>query len=133
MKVVALACAIVALAVVIGSVGGGNDQQASDPAPSSAAPTPAAESPPDGAIGHSDVASGEWPLTVSDGVVRCEGSGGIGSVIFTAPDGTDYAVNGTAKGFHRELPEIDAIWKKPDRYGLRIDMSPIIDKGLELC
>jgi hypothetical protein len=123
--------ATIAVVLVISSIGGGGDgKQASE---SGAAPVTDSPSLPDGSIGRADVARGEWPLTVNDGVVRCEGSDGIGSVIFTAPNGTEYAVNGTAKGAHRELREIDAIWKKPDRYGLRISMGPIIDKGLALC
>lgn len=82
----------------------------------------------------SDFPKGEWPLTVSKGVVRCEGSDGSGSVIFRAPDGTDYAVNGTAKAVKQDLPEIAAIWKKdPDVPGTRINIGPVIDRGLELC
>lgn len=72
----------------------------------------------------------EWPLTVPYGVVRCDSS----SVIFTDPDGNDYAVNGTAQSHHPELPDIDPIWAKdPAVKGLKIDISPVIDKGLELC
>jgi hypothetical protein len=48
-----------------------------------------------------------WPLTVDRGVLRCE----VGShVVFRTMDGTDYAVNGSAKGTRRFQP-IEAIWK----------------------
>ena len=64
------------------------------------------------------MAKGEWPLTVSGCVERCEGRSGAGSVIFRSPDGTGYAVNGTAKALKPELPDIEAVWRKPDKYGL---------------
>lgn len=72
----------------------------------------------------------DWPLTVDSVVVRCDGQ----SVIVRAPDGTDYAVNGTAQTQHPDLPKIDPIWAPdPDMQGLKIDIGPIIDKGLDLC
>lgn len=54
--------------------------------------------------------------------------------LVTAPDGTQYAVNGAAQTQYTELPDITPIWP-PDPYvkGLKIDISPIIDKGLILC
>lgn len=70
--------------------------------------------------------SREWPFTVDEGVLRCEGS----SVIFRA-EGTDYAVNGTARS---EYPGIEPIWKKdPDVPGTRINIGDVLDRGLELC
>lgn len=49
----------------------------------------------------------KWPLTVSSGHLSClPGS----EVIFYAPDGTVYAVNGSARGTKRWQP-IDPIWK----------------------
>ncbi len=70
-----------------------------------------------------------WPLTVTSGVVRCEGAG---EVYFEA-QGTTYAVNGLALGRDR-APEIDRIWAPdPELKGLKIDIGPIIDKGLDLC
>lgn len=55
-------------------------------------------------------------------------------MIFRAPDGTDYAVNGTALTVEPDLPKIDAIWKNdPDVPGTRINIGPVIDKGLSLC
>lgn len=121
--------AIVALVLAIGAAGCGEDSSTSGQAPAKeqAAPDP-------GALAVSDFPKGEWPLTVSKGVVRCEGSDGSGSVIFRAPDGMDYAVNGTAMTVKQDLPNIEAIWKKdPDVPGTRINIGPVIDKGLELC
>lgn len=71
----------------------------------------------------------DWPLTVPYGVVTCEDD----AVIFAAPDGARYAVNGTALTF-TDLPKINPIWKPdPDVKGLKIDISPVIDRGLTLC
>jgi hypothetical protein len=76
----------------------------------------------------------DWPLTVDRGTLSCDGSG----VIFTTGEGDEYGVNGTAKGLG--YPEIDPIWKENDSYDLpgdgpplRVDISPLIDRGLELC
>ena len=83
-------------------------------------------------LSKADVPKGRWPLTVSEGVVRCEGSGGIGSVIFRTAEGEDYGVNGTA--LSRGLPGIEPIWKKdPAVPGTRINISPVLDRGLKLC
>lgn len=75
-----------------------------------------------------------WPLTVDQGVLSCDGSG----VIFTTPEGDEYGVNGTAKGLG--YPEIDPIWKEDRSYDLpgdgpplRVDISALIDRGLEIC
>ena len=93
---------------------------------------PASEEPGTLRISATDVPRGDWPLTVQEGVLRCEGSGGIGAVVFRTPDGTDYGVNGTALG--QGFPRIDAIWKKdPDIPGTRINIGPVLDRGLELC
>ena len=71
--------------------------------------------------------SSEWPLTVDEGVLRCEGS----SVVFRTPEGDDYAVNGTARA---EYPDIEPIWKSdPAVPGTRINIGDLLDRGLELC
>lgn len=73
-----------------------------------------------------------WPLTVKSGTVHCSGD----AVTF-ATDGANgriYAVNGTALGRYPNMPKIRAIWRKdPSIPGARIDISPIIDRGLKLC
>ena len=72
-----------------------------------------------------------WPFTVSSGTIGCDDAGGV---TFTPDaDGAIYAVNGTAIGEHK-YHKIEAIWKKNRAIpGTRIDISPIIDKGLKLC
>src|SRR4051812_25008227 len=70
-----------------------------------------------------------WPLTVDSGELACEGL----AVTFKAPDGTKYAVNGTARS-RTSLPKIDRIWADaPDNTGAKINIGPLIDAGLELC
>lgn len=71
----------------------------------------------------------DWPLTVSHGELRCEEPS---AVVFTAPDGTEYGVNGmaTTQGY----AEIDPIWRRdPSGIVPRMDIGPLIDRGLELC
>lgn len=68
-----------------------------------------------------------WPLTVPYAVVDCQGT----SVTLTAPDGTRYAVNGTARS-QTSLPDVDPIWADAG-YGLKKNISPIIDHGLAMC
>lgn len=82
-----------------------------------------------GELRKSDFPKGVWPVTVNSGVVKCDG----GAVTFTA-NGTTYAVNGTAMDTNPNMSRIDPIWKKdPAGYGLKIDISPILDTGLRLC
>lgn len=73
----------------------------------------------------------KWPFSVSEGTLRCEGSGGAGAVTFEA-GGKVYGVNGTAKG--RGLPGIEPIWLDDSSgLGLKKSVGPIIDRGLQLC
>jgi hypothetical protein len=70
----------------------------------------------------------EWPLTVDGGDLRCEN----GAVVFEGDDGGLYAVNGTAKA--NGTPGIEPIWADdPDLPGVKINIGPLIDRGLELC
>lgn len=70
---------------------------------------------------------GPWPLTVPEGVLRCRNM----AVTFTAPDGTTYAVNGTARS---KYPGLEPIWKPhPEVSGARMDIGPLLNKGLTLC
>jgi len=53
-------------------------------------------------------------------------------VLFEAPDGTTYGLNGTAQTMG--YPGIDPIWKPdPLGYGLKINIGALMDRGLELC
>ncbi|KGJ80407.1 hypothetical protein GY21_02855 [Cryobacterium roopkundense] len=79
----------------------------------------------------------DWPLTTPYVVVRCEEKTVDGRslqlVTLDTPDGTEYAVNGTARD-HTDLPDISPMWAAdPDVDGLKIDISPVIDAGLGLC
>jgi hypothetical protein len=81
-------------------------------------------------VSRSDFGS-SWPLTVDSGTLRCEGQKGAGAVVINA-DGTDYAVNGTAKG--QGYADIDPVWADdPELAGLKISIGPLIDRGLSLC
>ena len=76
-----------------------------------------------------------WPFTISRGTLSCTPSGKFGIVTFTA-NGKTYAVNGIAKGHAKQngWREIDEIWKvNPSFPGTKINMHPIIEKGLSLC
>lgn len=83
-----------------------------------------------------DEVGNDWPLTVDHGTVRFEPPG---HVVFIAPDGTEYAVNGFAKT--KGYEDIAPIWRDdPDpcwdfldadeRPKLSID--PILSVGLAL-
>ncbi len=78
----------------------------------------------------------KWPLLVSKGKLNCEGAGSNhGAVTFKAA-GETYAVNGIAlsRAKKRGWKKIDEIWKdNPDVPGLKMDLTPIIEKGLSLC
>jgi hypothetical protein len=69
----------------------------------------------------------QWPFTVEQGVLQGRG---WGSVTFKAR-GEEYAVNGVAKG--RGFKDIDAIWANDSETGLKKNIGPIIERGLELC
>ncbi len=87
---------------------------------------------PSARLSMSDVPQGEWPLTVSEGEVRCEVRDGVEGVIFRTPDGKDYLVNETAQS--RGLPGIDPIWKQdPEVPGTHVNIAPVLDRGLKLC
>ncbi|WP_231918869.1 MULTISPECIES: YebY family protein [unclassified Leifsonia] len=78
-----------------------------------------------------------WPLTVPYVIVGCKSitAGGqrLHVVSVTDPDGKTYAGNGSAKD-HTDLPAIDPIWAPdPDVGGLKVDNTPVVDAGLELC
>lgn len=75
-----------------------------------------------------------WPLTVKDGILRCEeGFGSPYPVTFEDADGNTYAVNGTAKS-RTDLPDVAAIWAdNPGNPGAKIDIGGLINAGLALC
>lgn len=73
----------------------------------------------------------QWPLTIPQGQLRCES---VAWVLLEA-DGVTYAVNGTARGHAKRAGWADAndIWRdSPSGYG-KVLMTPLIDRGLQLC
>lgn len=69
-----------------------------------------------------------WPFTVARGLLSCRDS----AVTFTAR-GRIYGINGTALG--RGFKRVDPIWRKSSDplAGPRINIGPILDRGLKLC
>lgn len=79
----------------------------------------------------------EWPLTVPYGVVKCQNReiGGLELQVITFTDSTKkaWAVNGTART-HTDYPDIDPIWADdPELEGAKVNISPVIDAGMEIC
>jgi len=111
----------------------------SDTSPSApinaSAPTKADATRPFGYI-RSEELGDRWPLTVPAGQLRCDSSGPrTGQVVFVVNSATD-AINGfarsqiKAKGWR----EVDPIWRdNPAIPGSKIDISPLIERGLSLC
>lgn len=98
------------------------------PAPKPKPPTKApAQAKNEATISAKDLGS-EWPFTVASGTLKCTDN----AITFTA-GGKTYGVNGTATG-RDNLPPIDPIWKpNPDIPGTKVNVGPVIDRGLELC
>lgn len=95
-------------------------------------PSPQVSSPRTARIGTWSIPKPDWPLTVSEGVVRCQERAGRPVVTFVTPDARVYGVNGAAVS--RGLPRIDPIWRRdPDLPGGRADISPLLEQGLRLC
>lgn len=68
-----------------------------------------------------------WPFTTSNGILKCENK----AITFRTNTRT-YGINGTAQG--RGFPGPEAVWKvDPSVPGKRMDIGPILDKGLSLC
>lgn len=69
----------------------------------------------------------EWPLTVDDGVLRCES----GLRLVFEWEGETYALNGLAGSDYQPL---NSLWDdNPSVSGLKKDLSPLIDDAMELC
>jgi ABC-type Fe3+-hydroxamate transport system substrate-binding protein len=84
--------------------------------------------PPRGHITRAQL-SVSWPLTVDEGVLHCQGDG----VTFEAPDGTVYALNGTARR-RKAGKDVTPIWAdNPSAPGKKMNMEPLIAQGLNLC
>lgn len=74
----------------------------------------------------------DWPLTVDEAKVRCEGA----MAVVVEADGETYALNGVAR--QAGYPNVDPIWRDhpdvPDGMDpWKVNIGPLIDLGLELC
>ena len=70
----------------------------------------------------------KWPLTVSEGILECKRPS---RVIFRSK-GNAYAVNGMAGS--AGYANIRPIWRNnPDIPGTKINIGPLIRRGLTLC
>ena len=78
------------------------------------------------AVSRSDFGA-TWPLTVESGTLRCEPPG---AVIFRAPDGKDYGVNGLAAS----AADIGPIWAAdPSGISPKMNLGPLLTAGQALC
>jgi hypothetical protein len=74
-----------------------------------------------------------WPLRVSHGYMRCDHWPGVFDmgrvIVFTAPDGGEYAVNDAAHavGYRKLRP----LLRDPERP--RLARHPLVERGLTLC
>lgn len=129
-KVTALIVASIVGLACLQSCGGGSDE--SDEQVSTATPTVTvgAAGGDSHTLAVTSTRFGEWPFTVAAGTLRCR----LGSeVTFEAPDGAEYAVNGTAKD--AGYPSIEPIWADDENLGngLKVNISEVLDKGRTLC
>jgi hypothetical protein len=71
----------------------------------------------------------KWPLTVNKGTLHCEPPTRI---VFTAPDGQKYGVNGSASNDYISILEIT---KETENMGVnfKMDASILIEEGMKLC
>lgn len=71
----------------------------------------------------------KWPLTVDKGTLHCEPPTRI---VFTAPDGQKYGVNGSAQNDYMTIIEIT---KYTENMGqkFKLDPSILIEEGMKLC
>ena len=130
MRVLLVALALMAVVASLSGCGSDNGaaaDQATEEQPAETA-EPVEEAEP-GTITRAQFGDA-WPFTVDEGVLRCEGEGGVGAVIFEA-EGTEYGVNGVAKS--QGYADVEPIWADDPSIGAKKNIGPIIDRGLELC
>jgi hypothetical protein len=78
---------------------------------------------------------GRWPFTVPSGTLACtRADSGAGMITFGA-DGKTYAVNGPAaeEADPRGWLPLKEIWKSSPGSANKMNLGPIILKGLPLC
>lgn len=113
----------------------------STPAPLiTASPPPSATvvTRPAGAVSRAEFGD-KWPLSVESGEMRCVNrtAPGYGQVVFIS-GGVTYAINGTARTAAAKNGWVDLstspIWlNNPSIPGAKIDISPLLNRGLALC
>ena len=72
----------------------------------------------------------EWPFTVDSGVIACNHPSS--AVVFFTNEKI-YAVNGVAKGEKRYADVREILRDHPSVAGSKVDIGPILDRGLKLC
>ena len=91
-------------------------------------------------VANRDTWSGTWPLTIDSGMLTCTKvlrAGGRAAVYITTRNGDMWPLNGVAKAHHSSFgakPDITPIWRNnPDIPGTKVNIGPLIQKGLRLC
>lgn len=100
----------------------------------SVAPTTSAggSNRPAGLVERATWSDGLWPFTVDTATLQCT-KGADGERVTVVADREMYALNGTAKAA-KLWPSFDPIWlDNPNVPGLKVDISPMITRGLSLC
>ena len=105
--------------------------------------------PHPGAVSTDTWTDGDWPLTIDGGLLTCTEFRLRGqkqqAVFITDQDGEMWPLNGTAKSYHARFgakPAVEPIWRVDQKLmdafpnseaTFRIDIGPIIKRGLSLC
>src|SRR6266511_3593490 len=122
---------LVAIAVGILFITSGNESPSDTGTPASHSGAP--EAPGQSPLIVERTAFGDaWPFTVERGVISCVGAG---EVLFAA-NGNVYAVNGLARTNRAQkgYRDVAEIWRRhPTVPGAKVNIGPIIDRGLALC
>jgi hypothetical protein len=101
--------------------------------PPSESTTAAVTTTPPGYISEATWTDGEWPFTVSEGVLMCTNVGSIPwQVTFTA-NGVTYAVNGAALLAHLYADMTVIMRDSPAIPGTKVNLRPVVQRGLALC
>ena len=115
----------------------GTCKTATAPTPTTQAPVnvPAGIQGTPGLVTRTDLGD-VWPLTVDYAVLHCQpkqaGGYNLQLATLTAPDGTEYALNGHAKS-HTAAKDIDPIWAPDSSTGAKVDIGPLLNRARALC
>lgn len=75
-----------------------------------------------------------WPFTFEEAYVACHAGQAV--TVMDANSGRMYPLNGTArhKASQLGLEPLEPVWRdNPDLPGTKVDVGPVIEKGLSLC